>query len=77
MGLVDRLEDLDGALPGRLVALLDGQARPQLALDVADVARREEQVAAAHAQVEVALLLGGEADPQLRGPLFRTHDRPS
>src|SRR5262249_36086155 len=38
VGLADRLKYLDSTFSGRLVALLDREARSELALDVADVA---------------------------------------
>src|SRR5579863_5683173 len=69
----NRLQYLDGTLPGRFVALGRGQTGPQFSLGIADMPRRDELVAALDAQVQVTRLLLRKRDLLFAGPLFGAH----
>ena len=73
VSLPDGTQDFFRAVPGRGVALLDGETRAEFALGIADVARREELIAAADAEVEIA---GGdflELEAEALGGLWWRH----
>src|SRR5581483_7904192 len=73
VSVVHGLQNFHGTFARRLVTLLDGQARPELALDVADVPRRYQHITRTCAQVEVTFFLFWERDAQFLRSLLCSH----
>src|ERR1043165_9277833 len=73
VSVMDGLQDLDRTFSRRLIALLHRQPAAEFPFHVADVARRHQQVAGPHAQVEVTFFLFRKRNAEVPGSLFRTH----
>lgn len=71
---VDGAEDLDRAVFGSFVALLNGNAGSEFSLEVADVSGGDEQISGFDAEIEIAFGLFGEGDSQSQGLFFSGHD---
>ena len=74
VGLADRAQNLDGAVFRGGVALLDSDVLAQHAFLIARVARGDQQISRADAEIEVTRFDGGKFQSQFGGFFFGAHD---